>query len=88
MLNFKTKQSKLQTNESKKSFENFATKGSTGRVRRIYQCRACVCVQAARGRSPASRAALLAARPQRRPTLAAPRQGPLTPHTHYLTLVD
>ncbi|CAG5027055.1 unnamed protein product [Parnassius apollo] len=67
--------------EVNKSFENYANKGSTGRVRRVWLCRA------TRAPEPPP-AALLAPRTQRRPALAA-RTGPLTPHhaTH-LTLVD
>ncbi|KAJ0171407.1 hypothetical protein K1T71_012957 [Dendrolimus kikuchii] len=65
----------------KGSFENYAIKRSTGRVRRLFPCRA-------RVRVSGSALSLLAPRAQRRPALA-PCEGPLTPHhcTH-LTLVD
>ncbi|CAH2057086.1 unnamed protein product, partial [Iphiclides podalirius] len=65
-----------------KSFENYAIKGSTGFVRRVWLCRA------TRAPEPPP-AALLAPRPQRRPALAE-SAGPLTPHhaRHQLTLVD
>lgn len=59
--------------------------GSTGRVRRIFKCRACAAEQVAAGLAPAPCAALLAPSPQRRPALAA-SSGPLTPARHYVSL--